>query len=263
MVLPFLVPVAAQIAAEVLPSLVGKLGGDNAEDVAETVVDAAATAAGVPDSKDPDEILERLRLDAQAQADLRIRLAEIENREEERVLEDRLSARMRSLAIEKGGRRNYRADLMLLLSFGGLIACVAATVWPYPEGRSLGTPEIGLLTTVAGVLLKMLSDAFAFEFGSSQGSKDKDKLLARFQDQLGELARSRADDAKRESRTARAAARAAKDAVAEASGAAPAGSAPTQPAPAASAPAPSAPAAAAGAEAVELTFAERLRRGEL
>ncbi len=237
MVLPFLVPVAAQIAAEFLPSLVGKLGGDNAEEVAETVVDVAATAAGVPDSKDPAEILERLRLDAQAQADLRVRLAEIENREEERVLEDRLSARMRSLEIEKGGRRNYRADLMLLLSFGGLIACVAATVWPYPEGRTLGTPEIGLLTTVAGVLLKMLSDAFAFEFGSSQGSKDKDKLLARFQDQLRE--RARADEPKREARTARAAARAAKDAVAEAA---------TRTATAA-APAP--------------TFAERLRRGEI
>jgi len=244
MVLPFLVPVAAQIASEFLPSLVGKLGGDNAEAVAESVVDVAATAAGVPESKDLGEILERLRADAQAQADLKIRLAEIENREEERLLEDRLSARMRSLEVEKGGRRNYRADLMLLLSFGGLIACIAAAVWPYPEGRALGTPEIGLLTTVAGVLLKMLSDAFAFEFGSSQGSKTKDTLIARFQDQLQELARQRADDPKRESRTARAAARAAKDAVAAAGRVA-------------GAPAPDAPVIE------EIGLAARLRRGEL
>jgi hypothetical protein len=245
MVLPFLVPIAAQIAAEVLPSLVGKLGGDNAEEVAETVVDAAATAAGVPESRDPNEILERLRGDTQAQADLRVRLAEIENREEERILEDRLSARMRSLEIEKGGRRNYRADVMLFLSFGGLLACVVATVWPYPAGKALGTPEIGLLTTVAGVLLKMLSDAFAFEFGSSQGSKDKDRLIARFQDQLQAVARERSDDAQREGRTARAAARAAKDAVEEAArtAASTAGAVPP----------------AAGT----LTFAERLRRGEL
>jgi len=244
MVLPFLVPVAAQIASEFLPSLVGKLGGDNAEAVAESVVDVAATAAGVPESKDLGEILDRLRADAQAQADLKIRLAEIENREEERLLEDRLSARMRSLEVEKGGRRNYRADLMLLLSFGGLIACIAAAVWPYPEGRALGTPEIGLLTTVAGVLLKMLSDAFAFEFGSSQGSKTKDTLIARFQDQLQELARQRADDPKRESRTARAAARAAKDAVAAAGRVA-------------GAPAPDAP------TIEEIGLAARLRRGEL
>ena len=244
MVLPFLVPVAAQIASEFLPSLVGKLGGDNAEAVAESVVDVAATAAGVPESKDLGEILERLRADAQAQADLKIRLAEIENREEERLLEDRLSARMRSLEVEKGGRRNYRADLMLLLSFTGLIGCVAAAVWPYPQDRALGTPEIGLLTTVAGVLLKMLSDAFAFEFGSSQGSKTKDTLIARFQDQLQELARQRADDPKRESRTARAAARAAKDAVAEAGR-------------------PAGPAAPDAATIEEIGLAARLRRGEL
>jgi len=244
MVLPFLVPVAAQIASEFLPSLVGKLGGDNAEAVAESVVDVAATAAGVPESKDLGEILERLRADAQAQADLKIRLAEIENREEERLLEDRLSARMRSLEVEKGGRRNTRADLMLLLSFTGLIGCVAAAVWPYPQDRALGTPEIGLLTTVAGVLLKMLSDAFAFEFGSSQGSKTKDTLIARFQDQLQELARQRADDPKRESRTARAAARAAKDAVAEAGR-------------------PAGPAAPDAATIEEIGLAARLRRGEL
>ncbi len=248
MVLPFLIPVAAQIASEFLPSLVGKLGGDNAEAVAESVVDVAATAAGVPESRDPSEILERLRQDARAQADLKIRLAEIENREEERVLEDRLSARMRSLEIEKGGRRNYRADLMLMLSFTGLIGCVAAAVWPYPEGRALGTPEIGLLTTVAGVLLKMLSDAFAFEFGSSQGSKAKDALIARFQDQLRDLARARADDVARESRTTRAASRAAKEAAAEVVRRRP------QPAESA-APVPAATPA--------LSFAEQLRRGEI
>jgi hypothetical protein len=236
MVLPFLIPVAAQIASEFLPSLVGKLGGDNAEAVAENVVDVAATVAGVPESRDAGEILERLRLDAQARADLQVRLAEIENREEERILEDRLSARMRSLEIEKGGRRNARADLMLLLSFGGLVACVAAAVWPYPEGKALGTPEIGLLTTVAGVLLKMLSDAFAFEFGSSQGSKAKDGLIARFQDQLQDLARARADEPHREARTTRAAAAAATPAPTPAPAPAPAG---------------------------ELGFAARLRRGEL
>jgi len=235
MVLPFLVPVAVQIAAEFLPSLVGRLGGDRAEEVADTVVQVAATAAGVPHSRDPREILERLRLDAEAQAELRLRLAEIENREDERVLEDRLSARERSRELERGGRRNRRADVMLMLSFGGLIGCVAAAVWPYPETRALGTAEIGLLTTVAGVLLKMLSDAFAFEFGSSQGSKAKDALIARFQDQLQETARLRAADSARERSTFVAATRAAHAVVAE-----------TGP-----------------NLRATLTFAERLRRGQL
>ena len=194
MVLPFLIPVAATIAAEVLPSLVSKIGGARAGEVAEEVVDIAATVAGIPQSRDPAEILERLRLDARAQAELRMRLAEIENREEERILEDRLSARHMALDRLKVTGGSGRANLMLGLAFVGLLGCMGAVVMP---GRELGTSEVGLVTTVAGVLLKMVSDAFAFEFGSSQGSKAKDAQIARFQEQLGEVSRERSDQARR------------------------------------------------------------------
>ncbi len=36
---------------------------------------------------------------------------------------------------------------------------------------------LALITTVSGALLKMLSDAFAFEFGSSRGSREKTEDL--------------------------------------------------------------------------------------
>ena len=43
---------------------------------------------------------------------------------------------------------------------------------------------LALVTTVAGARLKMLSDAFAFEFGSSRGSREKDTQLADFRQAL-------------------------------------------------------------------------------
>lgn len=40
-------------------------------------------------------------------------------------------------------------------------------------GVELDAGVLALITTVAGALLKMLSDAFAYEFGSSRGSREK------------------------------------------------------------------------------------------
>ena len=213
MALPFLLPVAASIAAEVLPSFVSKIAGSGAGDVAEEVVEIAATAAGVPGSTDASEILERLRLDAKVQADLRIKLAEIEDREEQRLIDDRVSARARDLERARSGRTDARSNVMLLFAFVALIGCIVLVVWQ--PWKPLQPAEIGLLTTVSGVLLKMLSDAFAFEFGSSQGSKAKDDQIRLFQQQLAEVSRERVVETGRQARVVRDVARAAAAEVAQ------------------------------------------------
>ena len=246
MVLPFLIPVAATIAAEVLPSLVSRIAGPRAGDVAEEVVETAAAAAGISGSLDAREILERLRLDAKAQAELRIKLAEIENREEERVLEDRVSARARDLERARSGRTDARSNVMLLMAFVALIGCIVLVVWQ--PWKPLQPAEIGLLTTVSGVLLKMLSDAFAFEFGSSQGSKDKDDQIRRFQQQLADVSRERAAENERQTRLVRDVSKQARETVADVA----------RTTTAAAMGAASAPRTAAGP-----TFAERLRRRAL
>ena len=87
---------------------------------------------------------------------------------------------------------------MLAFAFMGLSGCVA-TVFV----AELTTTEFGLVTTVSGVLLKMVSDAFAFEFGSSQGSKAKDELIGTFQSQLADVARERRELAQRQFTDAR------------------------------------------------------------
>lgn len=192
MPLPFLIPAAVQIAAQVLPSLVGRIGGDRAEEVAKNVVDTAKTVAGVK-SDDPREILAALEAKDERKAELQAELARIEQLEAERVIEDRVSARERDRALREAGGGNARATAMLILSFLGLVGCVGSAVVLAPQ---LGNAEIGLLTTVAGVLLKMLSDAFAFEFGSSRGSKNKEAMLGEFQRSLAAVAADRAAEPK-------------------------------------------------------------------
>jgi hypothetical protein len=183
-----LIPAAAALAAEFFPSLIGKLAGQRAEEVAEKVVKTAAAAAGVPGSTDPEEIGRRLKADRQAEAKARLQLARLDQTEHARILEDREHARARDARFLETGRDNRRADVMLALSFVGLIACVLLVVLP---ATHLGSAELALVTTVAGALLKMISDAFAFEFGSSKGSKAKDRQIDDIQRALVEVAKER------------------------------------------------------------------------
>jgi hypothetical protein len=206
MVLPVLIPLAGAIASQVLPSLVTKLGGKRAGAVAEEVV---AVTEAVVGSKDPEAIEAALRSRAAIKAQLRIRLAEIDQREDERILEDRLSARQLHMTRAAAGRGQGRANVMLAFAFTGLAGCVAAVVWPSSD---MAPTEVGLITTVAGVLLKMVSDAFAFEFGSSQGSNAKDEQIAAVQSELATFARERAEQAERQVRVV---AQKARDAVVE------------------------------------------------
>lgn len=191
MVLQLLIPAAAALAAEFFPSLIGKLAGDRAEAVAEKVVRTAASAAGVPDSTDPQEIASRLYADRQAEAQARLELAKLDHAEHARILEDREQARARDAKFLDKGRSNHRADVMLGLAFLGLIACTTLVVAP---AGHLGSAELALVTTVAGALLKMISDAFAFEFGSSKGSKAKDRQIDDIQQALVEVARVRSTE---------------------------------------------------------------------
>jgi hypothetical protein len=183
---PFVVSSAIAIAAEFFPLLATRLGGERGKRVAEQVVEAAATVAGVPPDAEPREVLASLRKKPGAADALRIRLAEIDAQTHEAEFRERDSARQYQVAIGSAGR--LRGNIMLVVVAVGLIACVVVVL-----GLDPNTPgQLALLTTIAGALLKMLSDAFAFEFGSSAGSKEKDEQIARFQKDLIEVNREQA-----------------------------------------------------------------------
>lgn len=184
MAVPFLVPAAIAIASEFFPVLATKLGGKRGREVAEHIIQLAATVAGTPKDAEPREIIAALKEDEAKAAELRLRLEELDQEEHQRIVDDRMDARRYQASI--GARARLRGTMMLLGVVAGLIAIIVAVV------QGTGDPtSVALLTTIAGALLKMLSDAFAFEFGSSSGSKEKDATIDGIQKALMDTARSR------------------------------------------------------------------------
>lgn len=71
--------------------------------------------------------------------------------------------------------RNKRADLMVAFDVVGLIACLVVLTY---FRRDMPGEVVGLLSSIASVFGLCLRDAHQFEFGSSRGSREKDRLLA-------------------------------------------------------------------------------------
>ncbi len=64
---------------------------------------------------------------------------------------------------------------MLALAFGALVTIVVLI-----NGNASIKPEVlAIFNMAVGALLKMISDAFQFEFGSSRGSKEKDLQMSK------------------------------------------------------------------------------------
>jgi len=170
--MPFPIMAAVELAAEFLPGVIRHLAGDKAGDVADKVVGVAQSITG---KNSPEDAATALRANPELLVKYRIEMAHVEIEHERMFLEDRQDARARDTIFAKVGRRNWRADIMLALAFAG----VAFLSWLLLTYRVDGATAIGgFLIATGGALVKMIGDAFAFEFGSSRSSKDKDATLA-------------------------------------------------------------------------------------
>lgn len=187
----FLMPIAVKLAAEVVPSLAGKILGKRGAKVAEKVWDTALDVAGVdPDvaNADPELVLAQVRQDQEVANALRIQLQMLDAEEHQREIDDRNSARQYQLALGSEGQK--RGTMMIIFVSIGLLGCVIAVFWGSTY-EGFDEAEVAFVSTVAGALLKMLSDAFAFEFGSSRGSKQKSAQIDEFSSQLKEVGLAR------------------------------------------------------------------------
>ncbi|HYC64806.1 MAG TPA: hypothetical protein VEC14_08760 [Reyranellaceae bacterium] len=168
-----LIPIALSLAAEFAPSMIRLFAGDKAADVAGQVLDTARRVTGTSNES---EAAAALRANPELLWRFRQDMAVIELETERAYLADRQDARRRDVALAQAGRRNWRADIMVLSAAGGLIACILAIM----NFRNQMPPEaVGLISTVAGIFGACLKDAFSFEFGSSRSSRDKDAILAK------------------------------------------------------------------------------------
>ena len=161
----------AGLAAEFLPGLVRHLAGDKAGDVADKIGNVATRLTG---KSDPDEASAVLRANPDLVVALKRELAAYEVDLEKAYLADRQDARARDVAIHAMGRRNWRADIMLLCATGALIFIIFAI---NSNIGKISGEVLAIFNMSIGALLKMIGDAFSFEFGSSRSSKDKDAAI--------------------------------------------------------------------------------------
>jgi hypothetical protein len=170
-----LIPIAMALANYV-PGIIKLLtGSDKAEDVATSVVDIAKPVTGTSDGDaalaaiqaDPGKVLEFQQAMSAQQADL-----------EKAYLADMNSARERDVEIRKlTGGHNFRADILAFLAIAGLVSCV----WFIARDTALPERAVNAIMFVAGQLANAVMMVYAFEFGSSRGSKEKDAAIAKFQ----------------------------------------------------------------------------------
>lgn len=175
--------------------MVGDLFGGKTSEAANTVADLVDTVKGLPSTEANEKIAAELKkLPPETMLELekvRVRLAEIDKeREATRIAADtarlaaetadRASARARDTELQKAnGGHNSRADVMVIGAVVGLVSCLGVLI--FFKGEIPGE-VVGIVSMIAGIFGACLKDAYAFEFGSSRGSKEKDALL-------GEIAR--------------------------------------------------------------------------
>lgn len=163
---------AAVGLAEFAPAIVRWLSGDDAEKVAADVVSSARRITGKDELSD---FVDDLRTDSAALIQFQKEILALDTSLELAYLKDRQGARDRDILLAQAGHRNYRADVMVIAAAIGMIMCLASLAYFKDH---LPGEAVGIISTIAGIFGACLKDAYAFEFGSSRGSKDKDSTVA-------------------------------------------------------------------------------------
>jgi len=124
------------------------------------------------------EASEERRIVPETEPDARIERAS-ERREENRVQQYRETQAPKEHFEYRGddNRRytranNIRMGLLVLGALIGLLACVILLSF----SKDLSGEAVGLISAVSGIFGSCLKDIYSFEFGSSRGSKDKDRF---------------------------------------------------------------------------------------
>ena len=170
MAFPFIA--AAMGLAEFAPAIVRWLSGDDAEKVAADVVNSARRITG---KENPAELMQHLRVDPTALIQFQKDMLSIETERELAYLKDRQGARDRDVLLAQAGHRNFRSDVMVIAAAVGMIMCLGSLAYFKDH---LPGEAVGIISTIAGIFGACLKDAYAFEFGSSRGSKEKDSTVA-------------------------------------------------------------------------------------
>ena len=158
--------------SEFAPMIGRWIQGEEGAKTAQKVVSIAHTVTGETEDH---KILQALKADPQILIQFQQGILKMAQELELGEYKDREDARLRDIAFINAGRNNLRADIMVISAALGLIFCLL-TITMYRH--TLPGEAVGIISTVAGIFGSCLKDAYAFEFGSSRGSKLKDSRLS-------------------------------------------------------------------------------------
>lgn len=169
---PALIAGAVELAKFAGPRIGRWLGGEAGEEVAHRTAKAVTgTARAITGVDDVDEAKRRIQMDPELQARFEVEMADREYELERAYLADRQDARKRDVALRTAGYTSIRADVLALIAIVGLVGLVWMMVFvEIPAG-----PGRDILLMLSGALVSVVKDVYAFEFGSSRGSKEKDR----------------------------------------------------------------------------------------
>ena len=158
--------------AQFSPKIAKLLSGTKFDTISNKIIDIAKEVTNSANEKDA---IEKLKTDKHMYLLFEKALINSEREIELAVIKDKENARSRDIAIINSGKRNKRADIMVVCAAVGLISCLAV-ICLYQH--DLPGEAVGIISTIAGIFGGCLKDAYNFEFGSSRGSKEKDLTVA-------------------------------------------------------------------------------------
>ncbi len=135
---------------------------------------------GIDEKSTPDQVIDAIKADPQAVLKLQLadKDAQVKKRDQDiqqlqMEISDTQDARKRDSIFIAQGKPNWRADLMLIFSYGILIGIGVAY---FTKALPPETQNFFMLT--AGYMLREITTAFSFEFGASRGNDQAIQLLA-------------------------------------------------------------------------------------
>ncbi len=162
--------------AEFVPLIAKWVSGEGGESAAQKILNIAKE---VTQQDTHDDVMTCLRQDAQALLAFQREVRTLEAEMDKAYLSDRQNARARDVSLKASGSVNKRSDIMVVSAAAGLVLCLGSLGY-YAD--HLPGEAVGIISTIAGIFGACLKDAYAFEFGSSRGSKEKDTSLAQLMD---------------------------------------------------------------------------------
>ena len=159
---------AAAALAPFFPAIVRLIKGEGGSKMAQDILTVAKTVTG---KESLEHITRALSKDQDALLAFQTHLKQMQFAQDKNLVDDRCDARKRDRAFIAARTQNIRADIMVVCAASGLVLCLLSLAL---YRGTLPGEAVGIISTIAGIFGSCLKDAYAFEFGSSRGSKEKD-----------------------------------------------------------------------------------------